>query len=94
MAAYGGVNFMKFKAEGSVDTIPVISHDSNLKKVEGSLLLLYTGREIKSSEICNWSVPCGGLFYFTTSGFRNMYIHGIVYVPWLDFLQKLQEIRR
>ena len=51
MAAYGGVNFMKFKAGGSVDTIPVISHYSNMKKIEDSLLLLYTGRERKSSEI-------------------------------------------
>ena len=51
MAAYGGVNFMKFKADGSVDTIPVISHDSNMKKIECSLFLLYTGRERKSSEI-------------------------------------------
>ena len=51
MAAYGGVNFMKFKAGGSVDIIPVISHYSNMKKIEDSLLLLYTGRERKSSEI-------------------------------------------
>ena len=51
MEAYGGVNSMKFKAGGSVDTIPVISHDSNMKKIEDSLLLLYTGRERKSSEI-------------------------------------------
>jgi D-glycero-alpha-D-manno-heptose-7-phosphate kinase len=51
IAAYGGVNMMKFMDNGSVDVTPLISHDSNLKKIEDSLLLLYTGKERKSTEI-------------------------------------------
>lgn len=53
VAAYGGVNMIKFLNDGSVDVSPLISHDSNLKKIEDSLLLLYTGRERKSTEIHN-----------------------------------------
>jgi D-glycero-alpha-D-manno-heptose-7-phosphate kinase len=53
IAAYGGVNVMKFLNNGSVEVTPLISHDSNLNKIEDSLLLLYTGRERKSKEIHN-----------------------------------------
>ena len=52
-AAYGGVNMMKFMNDGSVDVTPLISHYSGLKKIEDSLLLLYTGGERKSTEIKN-----------------------------------------
>ena len=51
IAAYGGTNFMKFRNDGSVEVVNAVSHDSNLKKVEGSLLLLYTKRERSSTEI-------------------------------------------
>ena len=60
VAAYGGVNFMKFVNGGSVDITPLISHDSNLKKVEDSLLLLYTGRERKSTEVHNDQINNSG----------------------------------
>jgi D-glycero-alpha-D-manno-heptose-7-phosphate kinase len=50
-AAYGGTNLMKFMSDGSVDIDQVISHDSNVKRVEDSLLLLYTNRERSSAEI-------------------------------------------
>ena len=51
IAAHGGINLMKFKNDGSVDITSAISHDSSLKRVEDSLLLLYTGRERSSTEI-------------------------------------------
>ncbi len=53
IAAYGGTNLMKFMNDGSVDIDQVISHDSNVKRVEDSLLLLYTNRERSSAEIHN-----------------------------------------
>ena len=51
---------MKFVNDGLVDTTPLISHNSNLKKVEVSLLLIYTGRERKSSEIHNDQIDNSG----------------------------------
>ncbi|MEM0128437.1 MAG: kinase [Thermoplasmatales archaeon] len=51
MAAYGDINLMKFFSDDSVVVLPVISHDSNIRKIEESLLLLYTGKERSSSEI-------------------------------------------
>ncbi|MEL9914692.1 MAG: kinase [Thermoplasmatales archaeon] len=51
MAAYGDINLLKFFSDDSVLVTPVISHDSNIKMIEESLLLLYTGRERRSSEI-------------------------------------------
>ena len=51
IAAYGGINLMKFMRDGSVDMTSAISHDSNLKKIEDSLLLLYTNVERSSTEI-------------------------------------------
>ena len=51
IAAYGGTNLMKFRNDGSVEVVNAVSHDSNLKRVEESLLLLYTNRERSSTEI-------------------------------------------
>ena len=51
IAAYGGTNLMKFRSDGSVEIVNAVSHDSNLKKIEKSLLLLYTNRERSSTEI-------------------------------------------
>jgi D-glycero-alpha-D-manno-heptose-7-phosphate kinase len=44
---------MKFINDGSVDASPLISHYSSPKKIEDSLLLLYTERGRKSTEIPN-----------------------------------------
>ena len=51
IAAYGGTNLMKFRNDGSVEMVNAVSHDSSLKKIEESLLLLYTNRERSSTEI-------------------------------------------
>ena len=51
IAAHGGINLMKFMRDGNVDMTSAISHDSNLKRIEDSLLLLYTDRERSSTEI-------------------------------------------
>ena len=51
IAAYGGTNLMKFRSDGSVEIVNAVSHDSNLKKIEKSLLLLYSNRERSSTEI-------------------------------------------
>ena len=51
IAAYGGTNLMKFRNDGSVEIVNAVSHDSNLKKIEESLLLLYTDRERSSNVI-------------------------------------------
>ncbi len=51
MAAHGGIKLMRFRSDGSVDMTSAISHDSNLKRIEDSLLLLYTDRERSSTEI-------------------------------------------
>ena len=42
---------MKFRNDGSVEMVNAVSHDSNLKRIEESLLLLYTNRERSSTEI-------------------------------------------
>jgi D-glycero-alpha-D-manno-heptose-7-phosphate kinase len=51
IAPYSGPNLMKFRSDGSVEIVNAVSHDSNLKKIEESLLLLYTNRERSSTEI-------------------------------------------
>ena len=51
MAAYGDLNFMKFLRDGSVDVQTIVSHDSNIGRIEESLLLLYLGRERNSTDI-------------------------------------------
>ena len=51
MAAYGDLNFIKFMRDGSVDVQTIVSQDSNIRKIEESLLLLYLGRERNSTDI-------------------------------------------
>ncbi len=51
IASHGGIKLMKFMNDGSVDMTSAISHDSNIKRVEDALLLLYTNRERSSTEI-------------------------------------------
>ena len=51
IASHGGINLMKFLNDGSVDMTSAISHDSNIKRIEDALLLLYTNRERSSTEI-------------------------------------------
>lgn len=51
IASHGGINLMKFRNDGSVDMTSAISHDSNIKRIEDALLLLYTNRERSSTEI-------------------------------------------
>ena len=51
IAAYGGTNLIKFRNDGSVEMVNAVSHDSNLKKIEESLLLLYTNRDRSSTDI-------------------------------------------
>ena len=51
IAVYGGTNLLKFRNDGTVEVVNSVSHDSNLKKIEESLLLLYTNRERSSTEI-------------------------------------------
>lgn len=50
MAAYGGLNFMKFFKNGTVDIQTIISRDSGIKRLEESLLL-YMGKERDSTDI-------------------------------------------
>ena len=42
---------MIFRNDGSIEMVKAVSHYSNLKKIEESLLLLYTNRERSSTEI-------------------------------------------
>jgi len=51
MAAYGDINLMKFISDGTVDVKKVISHDRSIRRIEDSLLLLYTGKERNSADI-------------------------------------------
>ncbi|MCL4333078.1 MAG: kinase [Candidatus Thermoplasmatota archaeon] len=50
-AAFGNLNLMKFFGNGTVSLTPVTSHVNNIRKVEDSLLLLYTGKGRSSSGI-------------------------------------------
>ena len=51
VAAYGDLNFMKFLRDGTVDVQTIVSHDSNIGRIEESLPLLYLGRERNSTDI-------------------------------------------
>lgn len=50
-AAYGGLNQFVFNSDNSVTTIPVSISKKNLKLMEQSLLLFFTGRTRKASNI-------------------------------------------
>ena len=51
IAAYGGINFMRFNADESVFVDPVICHRRTKERLMQKLLLFYTGLERVSSEI-------------------------------------------
>ena len=51
MAAYGDLNFVKFMRDGTVDVRTIVSHESNIRRIEESLLLLYLGKERNSKDI-------------------------------------------
>lgn len=50
-AAYGGLNFYKFNADGTVDVEPVLMGYDAFKQLEKNLIMLYVGGEHKASEI-------------------------------------------
>ena len=51
MTSYGDLNFMKFFKNGTVDIQTIVSRDSDIKRIEESLLLLYMGKERDSTDI-------------------------------------------
>ena len=51
MAAYGNVDLLSFYPDERVDVEQLVAEDHNLKKVEESMLLLYTGRQRTSTDI-------------------------------------------
>lgn len=51
VAAYGGLNYMRFKSDESVEVRPIRMNKRDLKSLEASLLLLYTGGDRSSSAI-------------------------------------------
>lgn len=51
IAAFGGIQFMKFKEDDTVDMIPIIMSEESRKKLQNSLLLLYTGVQRSSIDI-------------------------------------------
>lgn len=50
-AAFGGLNFYKFNADGTVDVEPVLMGYDAFKQLEKNLIMLYVGGEHKASEI-------------------------------------------
>ena len=51
MAAYGNVDLLSFYPDERVDVEQLVAEDHNLKNIEESMLLLYTGRQRTSSDI-------------------------------------------
>ncbi len=51
IAAYGGLRIMKFLNNGSVSASPIIAKAENLQLFQEHLLLMYTGRSRKSTDI-------------------------------------------
>ena len=50
-AAYGGLNFIEFRRDGGVIVEPLIMSTSSLRKLEGNLMMFYTGQLHSASEI-------------------------------------------
>lgn len=50
-AAYGGINYIEFKKDGSVFVEPLIMKESSRKTLEENLMMLYTGRLHNASAI-------------------------------------------
>lgn len=51
ITAYGGMRILKFLSNGTVSTSPVIAESRNYELFHDSLLLMYTGRSRKSTDI-------------------------------------------
>lgn len=52
-AAYGGLNFIEFRRDGSVTVEPVIMETQSLKRLESNLMMFYTGQLHSASAILN-----------------------------------------
>ena len=50
-AAYGGLNFIEFRCDGSVVVEPVIMSNESLRKLEKNLMMFYTGQLHSASTI-------------------------------------------
>ena len=50
-AAYGGLNFIEFRRDGSVIVEPVIMNTQTLRKLEANLMMFYTGQLHSASSI-------------------------------------------
>ncbi|RJR26219.1 GHMP kinase [candidate division WWE3 bacterium] len=50
-AAYGGINYIKFNPDGSVDVEPVVVTGKKLREIEKNLLMIYTGISRSSNDI-------------------------------------------
>ena len=50
-AAYGGLNFIEFRRDGSVIVEPVIMNNGSLRKLEANLMMFYTGQLRSASDI-------------------------------------------
>jgi len=50
-AAFGGLNLMRFHADGTVSVDPIICRPETVKKMEESILVFYTGRTRSASTL-------------------------------------------
>src|SRR6185312_3192050 len=50
-AAYGGLNFMRFSCDGSVDVRPVACRADTMAELERQMLMLYTGQQRDANEV-------------------------------------------
>lgn len=50
-AAFGGFNFIEFCRDGCVNVRPIICEQRTIRKIEESILMLYTGRSRSANEI-------------------------------------------
>ena len=50
-ASYGGLNYYRFNKDGTVDTEPLSISEEQKRKLESDLLILYTGKTRKASDI-------------------------------------------
>jgi len=53
-AAFGGLNFIEFNEDDSVNVEPVIIKANTLQKIEESIIVFYTGRSRNASSILNY----------------------------------------
>ncbi len=57
-AAYGGVNFIKFKPNGEISVLP--NHNADLDVLEKHLMLMFTGISRNASDVAKYYVPSLG----------------------------------